>query len=69
MEVRAYAQDKGITYFSYVEFMQKCTKIMDAGYSINEEMHDDEVACVVMRNSAKCMLAMWIEETQEYREF
>lgn len=49
--------------------MQKCTKIMEAGDSINEEMHDDEGACVVMRNSAKCMLAMWIEETQEYREF
>lgn len=69
MEVREYVPDKGRTYCSYVEFMQKCTKIMEAGDSINEEMHDDEGACVVMRNSAKCMLAMWIEETQEYREF
>lgn len=69
MEVRAYGPDKGRTYCSYVEFMQKCTNIMEAGDSINEEMHDGEGACVVMRNSAKCMLAMWIEETQEYREF
>lgn len=29
MEVREYGPDKGRTYCSYVEFMQKCTKIMD----------------------------------------
>lgn len=68
MEVRAYGQDKGRTYCSQEEFMDECKKYMEVGDTIVTETHD-EGEVLAFRNSAKCLLAMWIVDTNEYRSF
>ena len=54
---------------THEEFLNKCKKYMEVGDTITEEEWDGDGAVVVFRNSAKCLLACWIVETQEYREF